>query len=432
MLYVTRLYVDQINLFCRFCMKLPQTRIFDQLRLPGFVEKLVCAGAGKYRLDERQGLVIANITGYLASLSSLNYAGLYASFYPAQLADLITGNILSAILTALVPLVHRFGRAAGAVYLSAVIFSTIFYFISVLGPEAGIQLHYIGASAVALAILGAERLRLGIVIVVAGTVLHLLTWYLFTGPRFGFEPAPEFYNTVYSFSVASLVFIISLVVAYSFYLVHVAQEKTETLMRNMMPDAIAGRLKEAPDEPIADRFSDASILFADLTGFTPLTAELGTDGIIDLLNDLFSTLDELAARYKVEKIKTIGDAYMAAAGVPEADPAHAENIARMALAIIAAASEVSRRHGVDFNMRVGIACGPVLAGIIGKAKFSYDVWGETVNLAARLEPQGGPGEIMVSEGVHKALADRFSFGREMQLELKGIGKVRAWTLLGEG
>ncbi len=399
--------------------------------LPGLVRTLVYAGTHQYPADERPGLVAANVTGYLAAISSVCYAINYALHDFENLAPIVYGNLISAIITALIPLAHRFGRVAGALVLVATVFTTIFYFIAVVGRDSGIQLNYIGAAALAFVVIGLQRIWLVGAIIVVAAVLHLTAWFMFQEGMVQFRDSQAFLDQIYTLSAISIMAIIALVVFYAFGLVRDAQDRSDALLLNIMPATIAERLKERPDSTIAERYENATILFADLTGFTPLTNRLGPAGIVDLLDELFTSFDELALRHNVEKIKTIGDAYMAVTGLPEERPDHAACMARMALDMRDAIRRISDRNGLALNIRVGIASGPVIAGVIGRTKFSYDVWGETVNLAARLEPKAHAGQILVGEMVVEAIRHQFDFEDRGPLELKGIGQVPAWTLIGE-
>ncbi len=396
--------------------------------MPGFVRTAIEAGTHGYDETDRQRLVIVNIVGYLAALSSLNYAATYAAYDFTNLAPLVYGNMLSAALTAACPLLHRFGRLAAMFFLIMVIYLSIFYFASYLGRESGIQLNYIGAAAVVLVVCGQRYLHFAGITVLMAVAFHLAAWFKYPAPRSDIVVDEYFLANLYTFSAISIMLIIFVVVFYAFHLVRKAQAQTDALLHNIMPGEIADRLKAAPDQTIADSYENASVIFADLTGFTPITTSIGPAKTVALLDDLFSKFDALANQYNVEKIKTIGDAYMAVAGVPTTDPDHAKNITQMAKGFLQAAKTVSSAHNVSFNLRIGIASGPVMAGIIGKSKFSYDVWGETVNLAARLEPQGKPGSILVDDTLHESLKNTFAFKPSVTLDLKGLGKMTAWEL----
>ncbi len=398
------------------------------LALPKIVQRVLRAGTDNIANEEKKHFIALNIVGYMATLTSLNYAATYAAQDFTNLKPLVYGNIISAILTACVPFFHRFGRLVSIYLLVSVIFVSIYYFISILGRDAGIQLHYIGASAVIMVVAGKKYLHYSIPTIILASILHLAAWFQFPTPRAGLVLSKQFVDFLYIFSVLSITAVISIVVYYAFHQVRQAQARTDALLYNIMPREIAERLKAAPDETIADRFKKASIIFADMTGFTQLTNQLGPYQTTQLLNDLYSEFDTCAAAHNVEKIKTIGDAYMAVAGIPKPNKHDTENIANMAVQFMQIAQKVSKRHGVDFGLRIGIASGPVMAGIIGKDRFAYDVWGDAVNLAARLEPIGKRGHIMVDDILHDTLSEKFHFKPVVDLDLKGIGKVTAWRL----
>jgi adenylate cyclase len=218
------------------------------------------------------------------------------------------------------------------------------------------------------------------------------------------------------------------VVGYAFTVADRARAEADSLLANILPEAIVERLKEKPGEKVADNVAEASVLFSDLVGFTGLAQRLGAARTVALLDQVVTEFDRLAAAHGVEKIKTIGDGYMAVAGVSRPQADHLPRLARMALLLPALVERLSAAHGVDLKIRVGIAGGPVMAGVIGADKFSYDVWGETVNLASRLESHGLPGEIQVSGAVRDALGDRFVFVARGPIEVKGIGLVETWLL----
>jgi class 3 adenylate cyclase len=207
------------------------------------------------------------------------------------------------------------------------------------------------------------------------------------------------------------------------------QERSERLLLNVLPAPIAERLK-AGEEVIADAFPDVTVLFADLVDFTRRSQRIGPAQVVATLNELFSAFDRLAQRHGLEKIKTIGDAYMVAGGLPDPRPDHAEAIAEMALGI---REEVARRtdpSGQPLAVRIGIDTGPVEAGVIGTSKFSYDLWGDTVNTASRMESHGVAGCIQVTERTYQRLRDGYRFQRRGPIQVRGMGEMVTWFLVG--
>ncbi len=207
------------------------------------------------------------------------------------------------------------------------------------------------------------------------------------------------------------------------------KEKSEQLLLNILPRKIAEQLKNS-QEPIAKSFEEVSILFADIVGFTPLASEYSATKIVQLLNELFCRFDALAERHGLEKIKTIGDAYMVAAGLPEERVDHAEAIATMALDMRTAVQDFSRQVGLDLALRIGINSGMVVGGVIGKKKFIYDLWGDTVNIASRMESSGEAHCIQLSEATYARLRpDTFRCEARGEITVKGKGRMNTYWLL---
>jgi adenylate cyclase len=205
------------------------------------------------------------------------------------------------------------------------------------------------------------------------------------------------------------------------------QKRSDALLRNVLPDRVAEQLKSS-DEPIADFFPEVTVLFADIVGFTALAALAPPRDLVALLNDIFSTFDALTRARGVEKIKTIGDAYMVVAGVPEPRADHVETIADLALEMRTALGGIRERTGVAIECRLGMATGPAVAGVIGQQRFSYDLWGHTVNMAARLESHGVAGRIQVAADVGSKLRNTHVLEPRGAVDLKGIGPVETWFL----
>ena len=207
------------------------------------------------------------------------------------------------------------------------------------------------------------------------------------------------------------------------------QEKSETLLLSILPEPIAERLKTTTDT-IADDIDGASILFADVVGFTPLSERLSAAQTVGVLDHLFSRFDELVERHGLEKIKTVGDSYMAAAGVPAPQRDHARKAALLALDMrdVVASSPVPDEPGLE--LRIGINSGPVVAGVIGRKRFLYDLWGDAVNTANRMESHGTPGEIQITRATYELLKDEFVCRPRGTIDVKGKGRMETWYLEG--
>jgi class 3 adenylate cyclase len=211
----------------------------------------------------------------------------------------------------------------------------------------------------------------------------------------------------------------------------VAEKQTsERLLLNVLPAPIADRLKTG-ESLIVDRFEAVSVLFADIVGFTAVASRTSPEELVTMLNELFSTFDRLAEKHGLEKIKTIGDAYMVVAGIPQPVADHAVAITHMALDMMSGIEEYSKRTGANLTIRVGIHTGSVVAGVIGTKKFIYDLWGDTVNTASRMESTGLPGRVQVSEATYQLLKDLFEFEDRGPIEVKGKGQMSVYLLIGQ-
>jgi len=207
------------------------------------------------------------------------------------------------------------------------------------------------------------------------------------------------------------------------------QEKSERLLLNILPEMIADRLKQG-DSNIADGFAEVTILFADIVGFTEISSHTSPQELVELLNKIFSAFDRLSDRYGLEKIKTIGDNYMVAGGLPMPCTNHAESIAEMALEMQQEIMKLSGECDKPLKMRIGINTGPVVAGVIGTKKIIYDLWGDAVNTASRMESQGIPGKIQVSDSTYQLLCDKYLLKKRGTINVKGKGDMTTYLLIG--
>jgi class 3 adenylate cyclase len=205
------------------------------------------------------------------------------------------------------------------------------------------------------------------------------------------------------------------------------RERSDLLLQNILPGSVAERLKQG--EEVAEAFEEATVMFADLVEFTPFAETQSPRDLMRLLNSFFSRFDALADRFGLEKIKTIGDCYMAVGGVPVPQPDHAERVANMALCLQDEVRVLGRQNGCPFELRVGIGSGPVVAGVIGTKKFSYDLWGDTVNTASRMQAHAAPGEIIVTASTYRRLRGRFELEGPRMVAVKGKGELPTYRLL---
>ena len=207
------------------------------------------------------------------------------------------------------------------------------------------------------------------------------------------------------------------------------KDKSERLLLNVLPRQIADTLRDH-DQTIAERYDDVSILFADAVGFTLLSEELEPEAIVGMLNEIYTHFDELVHRYQVEKIRTIGDNYMVVAGAPSRRPDHATVLATMALDMVSYTEDLAASTEPHLRFRIGISSGPVVAGVIGTTKFQYDVWGDAVNTASRMESHGVPGRVQIGPATHALVKDHFRVEPRGSIEIKGKGTIETWLLDG--
>jgi class 3 adenylate cyclase len=219
-----------------------------------------------------------------------------------------------------------------------------------------------------------------------------------------------------------------------------AKERSDQLLLNILPESIADYLKAqnlkaqnqviSQDYFIAESFEQATILFADIVGFTQLSTQMSAIDLVKVLNQIFSHFDQVAEDYNLEKIKTIGDAYMVVGGVPTPCPDHGVAIAQMALAMQQIVKKLNAEINLSFQVRIGINTGQVVAGVIGIKKFAYDLWGDAVNVASRMESHGEPGKIQVSEVTYELLKHHYRFEPRGMVQIKGKGEMMTYFLLG--
>jgi class 3 adenylate cyclase len=362
---------------------------------------------------------------------------------PAPVVDAGLALALAVAVTAAIDVAsdRGVGRAPGAYTLGLTVATLVLFrrrwpLAVLLASAAALQLYGLTNDAgilpavplsVAVAtawIAGYQRWALAIVVWFVLAPLVYLLYQLWEGD----EPlAPLLSGTMQSAAMFAAVLLFGEAVR-SRRLLVAEQERSERLLLNVLPAPIAARLKQG-EAVIADGFSEVTVLFADLVDFTRRSQQTTPAQVVQVLDGLFSALDRLAERHGLEKIKTIGDAYMAVGGLPVPRPDHAEAVAEMALAV---REEVGRHRdpaGRPLAVRIGIDSGPVVAGVIGTTRFSYDLWGDTVNMASRMESGGVVGCIQVTERTYRRLRDRYCFERRGPVQVKGKGELVTWFLL---
>lgn len=395
-----------------------------------FIRRMANFGIEGYPPEIQRRLKIVNVFSSLVVVTTFIYAVQLWASGNKEMMPVVYINLGLAFLVSLVPFMHRINELAGGLLLVFAEFVALIGFTSFFGRLGGAPLQYVVAAAAPFVIFEARRFRLILAIVFTALILHLIAWFQFPTEAAQLRADEQILRSLYVQGAVTTFGLIAACVYYAFSLFEHAKAETESVLRNVLPDSVVERLKASPGETIADGFSEASVLFADITGFVSMARGLGPEKTVALLNRLVSAFDELAERHGVEKIKTIGDAYMVASGVPVPRKDHAHALAAMALDLVATVKEVSTAESVLLNVRVGMASGPMMAGIIGKNKFSYDVWGDPVNLASRLEQSSAPGRIAICPSCYAALGDAFAIEPRGLIEIKGVGPQESWFLIG--
>lgn len=253
-------------------------------------------------------------------------------------------------------------------------------------------------------------------------------------PDSGLNASDAFFQ--FSFNLLNISALLFLVVLYfirqknrAYELLQEEERKSEDLLLNVLPKEVAPILRSGK-KTIAEQFESASILYADIVGFTPMSERMAPDEMIGLLDEIFSSFDEIIDKYDLEKIRTIGDKYMVVSGAPRRRSDHAQALARAALEMADYAGLIPPRDGEKVEFRIGMNSGPVVGGVIGQSRFHYDVWGDAVNTASRMESHGVPGRIHITSHTQEMLADDFIFERRGVTEVKGKGRMETWYLVG--
>ena len=390
---------------------------------------------GTQRYSERvaRRLRALNITTWIASAVSSGYAIVQFLDPTPGLWKVAAINALAALIFGAIPLFHRVGPLAAALAFMIILYVDLFVLVFLFGTGTGMQLYYFVGTALTVLFFGTEHIFLaaafGAVAAALIIVLQVLVPY-----DTGLQPA-----IVLGSFVANAIVGCGVLLLIVFYALREAAraeaaaereyERSESLLVNILPATVAARLKSRTEAVIADKFDDASILFADMAGFTARASDTAPDELVQFLNHVYTDFDRLVERHGLEKIKTTGDAYMVVSGVPLPRPDHAQALAQLALNIRDAAMDLRDPHGRSVPIRIGISSGPVVAGVIGTRKFFYDVWGDAVNVASRMESTGAVGKIQVSHELYERLKQDFVLEDCGEILVRGKGRMRTWFLL---
>jgi adenylate cyclase len=344
-------------------------------------------------------------------------------------------NIIGAAIYAVIPVLRRFGELVAPLTFIGTAYASIFAVCWIVGTGSGLQLYFLVAASIVVLQVGIDRIVLAasLAAVAAGLVITLQ----FLVPRdTGAQPA-WLLSLGFVLTTISACVMVFVTVWYAVREIiraeaalEVEYERSEALLANILPTSIADRLKDPAHNIIADKYDDASVLFADIAGFTERASDTAPAKLIRFLDRLYSEFDALVDKHGLEKIKVAGDSYMVVSGVPHPRADHVEALASLALDMVDALASLKDPHGQAIPLRIGIAAGPVVAGVVGSRRFFYDVWGDAVNVASRMESTDSVGRIQVPDAVYERLKNDFVLHERGAVEIKGKGVMRAWYLVG--
>ena len=377
---------------------------------------------------------ILNLTASMAVFVSAGF-GLVQILSAPQLWWTGIINVVGAAIYASIPLLHRFGELLPPLAFIGTAYVSIFTICWFVGTGSGLQFYFLVAACLIVLQLGVDRIFLASILaaIAAGMVITLQ----FLVPRdTGAQPAWALSLSFVVTTVSACVMVVTTVwysvreIVRAEAAMELEYERSEALLANILPASIADRLKDPARNIIADKYDDASVLFADIAGFTERASDMEPDQLILFLDRLYGDFDALVDKHGLEKIKVSGDSYMVVSGVPQPRADHVEALAALALDMAEAASLLKDSRGDALPLRIGLASGPVVAGVVGSRRFFYDVWGDAVNVASRMETTDSIGRIQVPEEVYRRLKDDFVFQERGVVQIKGKGLMRTWYLIG--
>lgn len=344
-------------------------------------------------------------------------------------------NLIAAAAFVLTPLLYHYGELIAPLAFVGIAYLTTFVICWVVGTGSGIQFYFLAAASISVLILGVDRIKLAAVVAGIGAALTIALQLLV--PAQNLDQPDWLRNLSFALVVVSACFMVVATIWYALREISHAEaameaeyERSEALLANILPTAVADRLKNPAVDVIADSYPDASVLFADIADFTRRASQTDPGQLVEFLNEFYTGLDRLVERHGLEKIKTSGDSYMVVSGVPNARPDHLHALARLALDIADTIAELRDPLGRPVSLRIGLAAGPVVAGVVGNRRFFYDVWGDAVNLASRMESTGTQNRIQVPQDVYQRLSSDFVFEERGDVDVKGKGVMHTWFLVG--
>ncbi|MER9141821.1 adenylate/guanylate cyclase domain-containing protein [Mesorhizobium sp. M0871] len=399
-------------------------------------QRYLSYGVGSSIGPTARRMALINVLSAFSACSTLTFLTICVVLGPREYFWLILALAIVSVLYVITPSFHRFGSTVGAIYFWATTGIADTAFVLIAGSDLAAQYFFLTGPSITIMVLGPNR-RLLAVLPVAIYITLFLAIEKFAPSRTSIFLPDWFATMSLVFCVVAAAAVNFLAAVYAFQRAETAEnalelehQRSERLLNSLVPAAIASRLKDRPKEIISDDLPSATILFADLVAFTPRAAILPASELVSLLNRVFSEFDRLTEKHGLETIKTIGDAYMVAGGVPVPQSDHASAVADMALEMLVLLRRLSDEIGQELDVRIGIDSGPIVAGVIGSRKPFYDVWGDTVNTAARMESHGIPGQIQVTSRAKEAIGPLYIFEERGLVDVKGKGRMLVYFLKG--
>jgi adenylate cyclase len=344
-------------------------------------------------------------------------------------------NLGSAAAFVMIPRLCEMHEIVAPVVFFVVSYFTITFFCVYLGTGSGMQFYYVVAAAIMLIVLGTDHIALAATLSAIGAATVILLEF-FVPDNTGTQP-PWAFRTSFVLTVITAWILVIATIWFALREIRRAREameaeyeRSEQLLTNILPATIAERLKDPSRNIIADKYDDASVLFADIGGYTKRASDTTPSELVRFLDRLYTDLDRLVDQHGLEKVKTSGDSYMVVSGVPEPRPDHVEALACLALDMADAVADLTDAKGRAVPLRIGLAAGPVVAGVVGARKFFYDVWGDAVNVASRMETTDVEGRIQVPRDVYERLNHAFVLEERGEVDIKGKGVMQTWYLVG--
>jgi adenylate cyclase len=377
---------------------------------------------------------ILNLTAAMAVFISAGF-GFVQVFSAPNLWWTGVINIVGAGIYASIPLLHRFGELLPPLTFIGTAYLSIFAICWFVGTGSGLQFYFLVAACLIVLQLGVDRIFLAAIL--AAIAASMVITLQFLVPRdTGAQPPWALSLSFIVTTISACVMVVTTVwyavreIVRAEAAMEVEYERSEALLSNILPASIAERLKDPARNIIADKYEDASVLFADIAGFTERASDMPPDELILFLDRLYGDFDALVDKHGLEKIKVSGDSYMVVSGVPQPRADHVAALADFALDMAEVVRVIKDSRGDPLPLRIGLASGPVVAGVVGSRRFFYDVWGDAVNVASRMESTDSVGRIQVPEDVYQRLKGDFVLQERGEIEIKGKGCMRTWYLIG--